>query len=234
MKGKQDQGIAGQHVSQKPDWEAHPPARPRSCAITAKLRRAPVAQAPGGPQAGTEPRPFAEAHLSWEAHEKRKHRLVCAYQACHTAKPVAASSARTSQSGGRFLRQKLMQPLSHGRRSKGQIMRAHAALRQHRGYRREDVSTEQGGTTTAKVAQRRLEPRGRATGRRGAGSPFAGNPLTRAPFQLGAKEKPASREARRVLLGLFDYAKGIPQVCSSAHCTDTFARTESWPRPPIG
>src|SRR3954468_21121224 len=39
-----------------------PPARPRSCAITAKLRHAPVAQAPGGPQAGTEPRPFAEAH----------------------------------------------------------------------------------------------------------------------------------------------------------------------------
>jgi hypothetical protein len=76
-------------------------------------------------------------------------------------------------------------------------MRAHAALRQHRGYRREDVSTEQGGTTTAKVAQRRLEPRGRATGRQGAGSPFAGNPLTRAPVQLGAKEKPASREARR-------------------------------------
>jgi hypothetical protein len=77
------------------------------------------------------------------------------------------------------------------------LTQPHAALRQHRGYRREDVSTEQGGTTTAKVAQRRLEPRGRATGRRGAGSPFAGNPLTRAPVQLGAKEKPASREARR-------------------------------------
>ena len=91
-----------------------------------------------------------------------------------------------------------------------------------------------GAAPNTTAARRRSEPRVRATGRRGAGSPFAGNPLTRAPFQLGAKEKPASREARRVLLGLFDYAKGIPQVCSSAHCTDTFARTESGPRPPIG
>jgi hypothetical protein len=68
-----------------------------------------------------------------------------ASQACHTTKPVAASSARTSQSGGRFLRQKLMQPLSHGRRSKGQIMRAHAASR---------------STATAS----RLSPRGREHG----------------------------------------------------------------------
>jgi hypothetical protein len=38
------------------------------------------------------------------------------------------NTAITSQSGERFLRQKLMQPLSHGRRCKGQIMRALGAL----------------------------------------------------------------------------------------------------------